>query len=79
MSGVHVLADGNPRQGGMDEDERDQCIHGAPHRRNQLNAQNAHSRTVLADVVSWFQRKAKLRASTVSNSGAALYRVLKER
>lgn len=29
MSGVQVLADGNPRQGGMDEDERDQCIHGA--------------------------------------------------
>lgn len=28
MSGVQVLADGNPRQGGMDEDERDQCIHG---------------------------------------------------
>uniref|UniRef100_K3WYP7 Knr4/Smi1-like domain-containing protein n=1 Tax=Globisporangium ultimum (strain ATCC 200006 / CBS 805.95 / DAOM BR144) TaxID=431595 RepID=K3WYP7_GLOUD len=27
MSGVQVLADGNPRQGGMDEDERDQCIH----------------------------------------------------
>ncbi|TYZ67493.1 hypothetical protein PybrP1_003921 [[Pythium] brassicae (nom. inval.)] len=27
MSGVHVVADGNPRQGGMDEDERDQCIH----------------------------------------------------
>ncbi|TYZ58863.1 hypothetical protein PybrP1_000499 [[Pythium] brassicae (nom. inval.)] len=47
MSGVHVVADGNPRQGGMDEDERDQCIH---------------------DVVSWFQRKAKLRASAVSNA-----------
>lgn len=29
MSGVQVLADGNPRQGGMDEDERDQCIHGS--------------------------------------------------
>lgn len=28
MSGVQVVADGNPRQGGMSEDERDQCIHG---------------------------------------------------
>ncbi|POM78197.1 Hypothetical protein PHPALM_4299 [Phytophthora palmivora] len=26
MSGVQVVADGNPRQGGMDVDERDQCI-----------------------------------------------------
>lgn len=28
MSGVQVVAEGNPRQGGMSEDEREQCIHG---------------------------------------------------
>jgi hypothetical protein len=28
MSGVQVLSDGNPRKGGMDEEEREQCIHG---------------------------------------------------
>ncbi|KAG7401825.1 hypothetical protein PHYBOEH_010288 [Phytophthora boehmeriae] len=27
MSGVHVVADGNPRKGAMDEDEGEQCIH----------------------------------------------------
>ncbi|RLN68015.1 hypothetical protein BBJ29_001466 [Phytophthora kernoviae] len=27
MSGVQVVADGNPRKGAMNEDERDQCIH----------------------------------------------------
>ncbi|DBA04608.1 TPA: hypothetical protein N0F65_012191 [Lagenidium giganteum] len=27
MAAVQVLADGNPRVGGMDADERDQCIH----------------------------------------------------
>lgn len=28
MSGVQVVAGGNPRQGAMDVDERDQCIRG---------------------------------------------------
>ncbi|ETI36294.1 hypothetical protein F441_17439 [Phytophthora nicotianae CJ01A1] len=27
MSGVHVVAEGNPRKGAMDVDEREQCIH----------------------------------------------------
>jgi hypothetical protein len=73
MSGVLVLPDGNPRQGGMDNDERGQCIHGTWPRKYCIRLEDDEDdhgiRWIPVDIVDWFERKADLRARGAKNAG----------